>query len=283
MLALVTCAAARSIDTDLPLLTAELPEAEIVVWDDPGVAWERYAAVVIRSAWDYHERRDEFVAWTRRVARRTRLWNPLEVIEWNTDKHYLDRLAADGVPTVPTWFVGPDAAGEPLDDLDGLEPDADLVVKPSIGAGSNGVIRSHGDRRLVERHVRELHAGGRTAMLQRYVTDVDEQGETGLVYLGGSFSHAFGKAAILSGPVSWEGGLFAEERVEPRRATAEQRAIGDLIIRALPPTAYARIDLLPGPSGPIVLEVELTEPSLYLECDPDAPARAASVFRSLAA
>ncbi len=53
-------------------------------------------------------------------------------------------------------------------------------------------------------------------------------------------------------------------------------------LRELPHTAYARIDLLPSASGPVVLEVEVTEPSLYLDCDEGAPARAAAVFRSLA-
>lgn len=59
-------------------------------------------------------------------------------------------------------------------------------------------------------------------------------------------------------------------------------AIGERIVAGLAPTAYARIDLLPTDAGPVVLEVELTEPSLYLDVDQRAPARAAAVFRNLA-
>ena len=55
MLGLVTCSAARELDTDLPLLIAELPEARIVTWDDPTVEWSAFGAVVIRSTWDYLE------------------------------------------------------------------------------------------------------------------------------------------------------------------------------------------------------------------------------------
>lgn len=46
-------------------------------------------------------------------------------------------------------------------------------------------------------------------------------------------------------------------------------------------TAYARIDLSPTAHGPVLLEVELTEPSPFLQHDPEVPARAAAVFRSL--
>ncbi len=281
MIALVTCGAARELDTDLPELMNELVDAAtIVVWDDPAVDWGRYGAVVLRSTWDYHERRDEFVDWARRVESVTSLWNPVTLVEWNTDKRYLDELALHGVPTIPTVIVAP---GEPFGGEDLVDLDGDVVVKPTIGAGSNGVVRARSDRTVAERQIASLHAAGRTAMVQPYIAGVDRHGETGLVYLGGRFSHAFGKDPILAGPVTWEGGVFAEERSYARTATRRERAVGDAVMRALPPTAYARIDLLPGDDGPMVLEVEVTEPSLFLHCDPDAAARAAAVFRSLVA
>lgn len=278
MIALVTCAAARHLDTDLALLAAEMPDAEIVVWDDAAIEWGRFDAVIVRSTWDYHERRDEFVAWARRVESLAPLWNPADVIAWNTDKRYLAELAAT-VPVIATQFVAP---GERLGHDEAIDLGGDVVVKPSIGAGSHGVVRSRGEPATVAAHVRSLHAAGRTAMVQPYVTAIDARGETGLVYLNGAFSHAFGKAAILTRPIAWEGGLFAAERTERRQATVAERALGDRVMSKLPPTAYARIDLVPGPDGPLVLEVELTEPSLFLDCDEGAPARAAAAFRSLA-
>ncbi len=47
----------------------------------------------------------------------------------------------------------------------------------------------------------------------------------------------------------------------PRSASADERALADAVVAGLPPTAYARVDLLPGRDGPVVLEVELVEPS----------------------
>lgn len=277
VLALVTCEGARHLDADLPLLECALPEARVVVWDDPSVDWRSFDTVIVRSAWDYHGRREQFIAWARRVESVSSLWNPLSVIEWNTDKRYLLDLAEHGVPIVPTLFVGP---GDSIDACGDLSDD--LVIKPSVGAGSNGAIRSSHDPALARAHILGLHAAGLTAMVQPYVAEIDAVGETGLVYLGGQFSHAFAKSAILAAPVVVEGGLYAEEHIARRTAGAAERALGDQVVTHLPPLAYARIDLVPGVDGPLVLEVEVTEPSLYLSFDDAAPARAAAVFRSLA-
>src|SRR5947208_12420337 len=102
--ALVTCAAFPQLGEDEPLLLDALRErgvgAEPAVWDDPTVDWAGYDLVVVRSAWDYSSRRDQFVEWARSVPR---LLNPADVIEWNTDKRYLATLAR----AVPTQFVEP--------------------------------------------------------------------------------------------------------------------------------------------------------------------------------
>lgn len=276
MLALVTCRAAVHLDTDLPLLTRELPEATVVSWDDPLVDWNAFDVAVIRSTWDYHSRRDDFLRWAHHVSDVSKLWNPIDVIEWNTDKRYLAELRRGGIPVVPTVFC------DEVDGLSDLALDGDVVVKPSVGAGSNGVLRSRGDRGAAFGHARSLIAVGLTVMVQPYLAGVDEVGETGLVYVGGAFSHAFRKSAILAAPVEFEGDLMASETSDPHTATAAERELGDRVLDQLPDTAYARIDLLPTPDGPVLLEAELTEPSLFLHHDGAAAARAASVFRSLA-
>lgn len=64
-------------------------------WDDP----ETIGAdlVILRETADA-ERRDEFLAWTRRVKN---LLNPPAVIAWNLDARYLDDIEKAGVPTLP--------------------------------------------------------------------------------------------------------------------------------------------------------------------------------------
>lgn len=283
MLALVTSQSARSLDTDLPLLLDAFVElevdVEIAAWDDPDVDWSRYDAAVLRSTWDYHRRLEAFDQWLERVAAVTTLWNPLSLVRWNLDKRYLLEVASWGVPIVPTLAVADVAE---LDDAVIRESVVgDVVVKPAIGAGANGARRIIDDPQAALGHARALLDAGSTALIQPYVTAVDTRGETGIVTVGGRVSHAFGKAAILTGEPEWADGLYVTETIDARVASATELDIAHAVMAHLPETAYARIDLLPGPDGPMVSEIELIEPSLFLHVDAGAPARAAAAFASL--
>ncbi len=278
MLALVTCREARGVDTDLPLLVRELPDAVVADWDDEGVDWSAFDVIVLRSPWDYHRRRDEFLAWAAAASSVSRLWNPIEVVEWNTDKRYLDDLADDGIPTVPTSLLTDVGAVDRFEHDGGFV--GDVVVKPSVGASASGVLLTHDDPTAAAGHARALLRTGLTPMVQPYLRDVEAAGETALVYLGGAFSHGVRRRVVLP-PSGTDGDVLGDERSGTRRPTASERWIGDAVIARLPDTAYARIDLLPTADGPVVLEVEVTEPSLFLHLDDGAPARAAAAFRSL--
>ncbi|MBK9178032.1 MAG: hypothetical protein IPM45_00430 [Acidimicrobiales bacterium] len=277
--ALVTAAGARDLDEDLPPLLRALSvvgvRAEVAVWDDPAVDWARFGLVVVRSTWDYAARRDEFLAWAVAVEAVTRLRNRAAVLRWNTDKRYLGDLAAAGVPVPDSaWF----APGEAV----ALPPHEGLVVKPSVGAGSVDAGRyGAGERDDAAAHVARLQAGGRHALVQPYLTSVDEEGETALVYLGGVLSHAVRKGPLLVPGTSIVGGLFAEEDIRPRQPTDAQRRVAERALAAVPGGAatllYGRVDLVAGPGGePVVLELELTEPSVFLDHAPGAAERFAA-------
>lgn len=282
-IALATTRDLEVLDADEESLLAHLPQADVVAWEED-VDWGGYAAVILRSTWNYTEHLDDFLAWLERVDAVTRLWNPLPVLRWNTDKRYLADAAAAGIPTVPTVFVEPGEQA-PADALAGR-----VVVKPTVGAGSKGAKLFHDDPAGATEHVAALHAMGKVAMIQPYLDQVDDQGETALVYIGGEFSHGARKAAILSRDMSWSTGIYADEKVVAAQATPAERELADRILTTLPgivpeaaDLAYARIDLLPTADGPVVLELELTEPSLFLGLDPEAPARAAAAFARLLA
>jgi glutathione synthase/RimK-type ligase-like ATP-grasp enzyme len=277
-IALVTTLDLSVPDADDTMLLSHLPEAELVCWDDPNVNWADYEAVILRSTWNYQDNLDAFLLWAERVSRVTSLFNPLETIEWNTDKRYLADLAERGFPVVPTTFVDPglDVPPDVVVPLDGH-----IVVKPSVGAGSSGAKLFNGDEAAARAHLLTLHQAGKTAMIQPYLAEVDEVGETALMYMGGAFSHAARKSAILSREMSSETGIYADENVSPMRASTAERELGDRIVASLPPLAYTRVDLLPTPDGPVVLELELTEPSLFLGLSDGAAQRAATAFRAL--
>jgi hypothetical protein len=283
----VTSVELPQLDADTRLLLAPLEKRGIsvtpAVWDDTGVDWAAFDLAVIRSCWDYVPRREEFVRWAESVKR---LANPAAVVAWNTDKRYLRDLAARGVPVVPTTWVEPDDGWDP--------PAGEWVVKPAVSISSRDTGRYRlddpGDRELAWEHVRRLNREGRTVMLQPYLRDIEEDGETSLVYLGGAFSHAIRKGAMLDGPD--RGVRHPHETspgLEPRRPTDAQLSVAAQALAAVPPGGsgellYARVDLVPGSDGnPRLMELELTEPTLYFARAPGAAERFADVIAERAA
>lgn len=279
-IAFATCREYADLDPDDRLLMDPLLErgvlAEPAVWNDPAVDWNAFDAVVLRSTWDYPDAYPEFLAW---AAGRRGLINSLDTVRWNTDKRYLDDLVTAGMPIVPTAFAGP---GEPWS-VPSEWPE--VVVKPATSAGARHTARyRRNDPRVVE-HVAALHAANRVAMLQPYQDDVEAGGETGLIYAAGVFSHAFRKGALLSAGGDITDGLFAPEDIGTREPSADELVLGAqalaYVSERFGTPVYARVDLLP---GPLVIEVELTEPSLYLAWGAGAADRvAAAIAEAVAA
>jgi glutathione synthase/RimK-type ligase-like ATP-grasp enzyme len=270
--ALATCAEVADGDEDAPALVAALAErgvaAESAVWDSGAVAWTDFDLVLVRSTWDYAERRDDFLAW---AASLPRVLNPVPVLRRNTDKRYLLELERAGVPVVSTRFVEPGEAFE--------VPSGRYVVKPAVSAGSRHSARYEAGE-SANRHVARLHSMGRTVMVQPYLDRIDDEGETMLIYLAGAYSHAVRKAALLR-PGQLPGtGLYLEEDIRSTQPTDAHRKVADQALRALDTTRLlqARVDLVPAAKGPVVLEVELTEPSLYLGYAAGATARCADAI-----
>lgn len=282
MYALITARAARALDEDLPPLATAMQAHglpfEIVDWDDPGVDWSRYAVAVLRSTWDYVDRYAEFRDWLARVERCTRLLNPPDVLRWNTHKGYLLELAARGVPIVPTTLLRPgDALALPEID--------ELVVKPAIGAGSRDARRFRGDPDGALAHSRRLLDAGRDVLVQPYLKRVDAAGETALMHFGGSYSHAIRKGPLLPANADATRALFAPEQIVAREPGEDERALARQVLATLPfaePLLYARVDLLRGEDGsPLLLELELAEPSLFFEHAPGSAARFVAALAGL--
>jgi hypothetical protein len=265
-------------DNDMPRLEAALERAGLpfrrLCWDEPGVDWGQFALVLVRSTWDYQFRRDEFLDWADAVEAKTLLWNSAALLHWNTDKHYLLEVAQAGLPMIPTQILEPEVAPAALWKALGNR-EADLVLKPTVSAGAQNTTRHRGQPEAAMAEAERLLRQGRSVLVQPYQDLIDGEGETGLVYLGGRCSHAFRKAPILAeGQAHYEHALFVREGIRPTTATPEQLAVGaaalDWLERKWGHLAYARIDLVPGPVGPQIIELELTEPSLFLFCHPPA-------------
>jgi glutathione synthase/RimK-type ligase-like ATP-grasp enzyme len=242
--------------------------ARWAVWDDPSVDWSDADLVAVRSTWDYHRRCPEFLAWARAVEQRAPLLNGAGVLAWNADKSYLLELAAH-VPAVPTALLDDAALVEGL--ASATDRWGTVVVKPRTGAGGAGVV-------LVD-SVEDPRLGGLTAgpwIVQPLVGSVRSTGETSVFVFSGAARTQVDKVAAGEEVRVHEsyGGSSRAAALDPERAVlAEEavRAAAGLLDADLP---CARVDLMHRPDGDpthggwAVSEVELIEPSLYLDLLP---------------
>ena len=176
---------------------------------------------------------------------------------------------------MPSTFC--DVGGEPV------FPHGRFVVKPTVGAGSIDADQYAGDeheRALA--HVRRLHASGRDAMIQPYVSSIDHDGERALVFIDGRFSHAMTKGAMLNTAADDRHALFRREQMSAASAESGAVAFAEAVLdeEAFRGILYARVDLVKMAEGWAIMELELVEPSLFLAYDDQAPRRLADAIRS---
>ena len=207
------------------------------VWDDPAVDWQRYAAVLIRTTWDYQDKLAAFRQWARQVAGTTRLFNPVAVVEWNTHKHYLRQLAASGVPLAPTRWLH---RGERIDVGALLRTLgwSEGFVKPCVGATARETLRfpatpaglaraqAHVDRLLPDEDL----------MLQPFLSPVLARGEWSAVFVDGAITHCVRKIPV---PGDYRVQDDFGARDEPYAPTPAERAL-----------AMVAIDAVQEPRGP---------------------------------
>ncbi|MDQ1708632.1 MAG: hypothetical protein QOG49_17 [Frankiaceae bacterium] len=241
----------------LPDLAARGIDAAAAIWTDPAVDWSG-AVVVVRSTWDYTQRHAEFLAWLDRIALEATVWNPPGVIRRNTDKRYLADLAGAGVPVVPTAWIDRGTTGD-VRELLAERRWAVAVVKPAVSVGAQNTIRVTPETAAAAQHLADAISSDRDVMLQPYLHSVERYGERSLIYLGGQLSHAVRKAPMLAGATS-------PDDVEPAVAAAEEIALAERALEWVgSELLYARVDIARLDDGtPVIMELELTEPRLFL-------------------
>lgn len=275
---LVTCDAQplltrsdRALKEELENLGASVRAA---IWSDSEVDWSASNLTVIRSTWDGCARFREFEDWLRRIEAGTRVCNPVEKILWNFDKHYLLDLQKRAVEIIPTVYF---QAGRPVS----LHPTdvnwPDVVAKPAIGGSSIAVRRFSipAELSLLEDHLNGILA--RTgALLQRFEATVTTLAERSLVFIGGEYSHAVRRIPFNT----------ADTPDSPQFDHAAEEAEIAFATRVLEVAdskklSFARVDILPGPTGLLLMELELIEPALFLTRKTGAARKLAATLLAL--
>ncbi len=269
--ALATCLVLPEPDPDEPILLDALAAAGLsagcLAWDDPDAPFGSAALTIIRSTWNYHRHLPAFLRWVDGLG--DRLANPAPVIRWNAHKSYLIELANAGIRTVPTVLVAR-GVGPSLEALLERERWSDAVAKPAVSAASFETRRvRRGDVGADNEgwFARMLTEGD--MLLQPYVESVDGWGERAVVVVDGRVSHAVRKEPRFSGQDEC---VSSALEVEPdERALAERALALGTGIAGVPRLLYGRVDMARDESGaPMVMELELIEPSLFLAQQPSA-------------
>jgi glutathione synthase/RimK-type ligase-like ATP-grasp enzyme len=240
---------------------------------------EGYDLILPVITWGYHR---DHKLWLKACA----LWeasdlpfhNPARVIQWNSDKAYLARLAAKGVTIPPTLFtdtVTPEAVEAAFAQFNAPT----LIVKPTVSAGAYRTLKIEAGDNLVTA-LSEATKG--PAMIQPFLPTIASKGETSLLFFGGAFNHAVNKRPGADGEFRIQvqfGGLYQALDTVPEGAMTlalkTLEAIGE-------PLLYARIDMVPDDKGQwCLMEAELIEPDFYLAAAPEAGLRFGEAVRAL--
>jgi hypothetical protein len=247
------------------------------IWDDPKIDWNKCQFAVMRSTWDYHRKFDAFQKWLVNPHFEGRMWNPPELMKWNSRKTYLRELENAGIDIVPTVWLDNALTSDIADRLVDETPWKKAVLKPVVGLSTFGVSILNMERKEeAQKKIIELTAA-RESMLQPYMEEVEKSGERSLMYMNGKFSHAIRKVAFQHfAPAGGAG----ERLIDPE---PDEIGLAEAALRNVPHQwLYARVDVVRDPveNKPRLMELELVEPSMFMQFHPDAPQRFADAIEA---
>jgi glutathione synthase/RimK-type ligase-like ATP-grasp enzyme len=231
------------------------------VWDEPH-DWSRFQAALIRSPWDYVQKKELFRKTLVHIAEKCQLINPLPTLQWNFNKRYLLTLAELGLPIPASAMVQRDRTSE-LARLGN-----ELVIKPVVSASGFETHRVKASE-LQQFNWDRLPWGEHEFMAQEFLPSILTEGEYSLIFFGENFSHGIRKT-----PKTGEFRIQAEHggSIHPWTPSSQEIQIARAIVKALPvASSYVRVDLARHQSGQLmIMELELIEPELFLRFAPEA-------------
>jgi glutathione synthase/RimK-type ligase-like ATP-grasp enzyme len=252
-------------ESEAGLLRSAGAEVEPVEWTDTHDL-SAFDLILPLVAWGYHL---DYARWLDFLERaehdRLPLLNPPEILRWNGDKAYLAELGDAGIPTVPTLAVE-SCCDADLEEARHRFGNEWLVIKPPVSASAMGAhLLGPNDEISPESRRRPM-------IIQPLIEEIARSGEFSLMLFDGEFSHAVVKRP-RSGDFrvqEYHGGLTHPCEAPPAGAIElAKKALAAAPVAAV----YARVDIVPDDEGTLrIMELELIEPSLFLDHAPDGGA-----------
>ncbi|KQM67131.1 hypothetical protein ASE74_06600 [Pedobacter sp. Leaf216] len=254
-------------DKLLDFLTAKGLKIEKVIWNDQNINWENYSLAILKSPWDYFDLIDDFYNWlTLLETKNIKLLNPIEVVRWNSDKKYLKEIEAAGLKITPSYFI------QRKENIDLSHSFAQfdtnkLIVKPCISGGAKNTFK------VTAENVEEINVQlnqlleAEDFIVQPFLPEILENGEWSFIFFNGVYSHSLIKQA--------KAGDFRVQpahggSVHPQKPKAELIAKAQQYVTSFAKNClYARVDGTIVNGEFLLMELELIEPFLFLNTEPE--------------
>lgn len=251
-------------------------QVEIVSWKSKKITWKDYDCVIVRSTWDYQDSPKEFIEVLTNIHTQTRLENNIEILKWNMDKKYLRDLEDKGIQIVNSVWREKFNDTEVKHYFDLLNADQ-IIIKPTVSASAFNTFRINRNNFYTHISILDTVFNNKPFVVQPFINNIIKEGEYSLFYFGGEYSHA-----ILKTPKQDDfrvqeehGGILKLVQPEEEMKKSAEKILKEIQTNLL----YARIDFVRTKENDFALmELELIEPSLYFNMDPQSPQFFAEVF-----
>lgn len=255
-------------DSLLKFLQSKNLKIEKVIWNDPQVIWENYDLAILKSPWDYFDLIADFYNWLANLEdKNIRLLNPIDIVKWNADKHYLHDIEKAGLKVTQSIFIDKGQKINLQDYFEELRSDK-MIVKPAVSGGSKNTFKVNtANAEEISTKLNGL-LQEEDFILQPFLTEIEENGEWSFLFFGGKFSHALLKKA-KSGDFRVQhsfGGTIHPQQPPKHLLTTAQQYIDQFAKNCL----YARVDGAVVNGEFSLMELELIEPFLFLATEEKA-------------
>lgn len=231
-------------------------------WDDPAVDWQSYDVAVLKAPWDYFDKFKQFNAWLNKLEQlQLKLLNPVQVVRWNSDKHYMQDIEAAGLSIIPSLFIQKGEQAQLSDYFEKLQTDT-LIIKPTVSGGAkNTLLFTQETESVISPGIQKL-LEEEAFIVQPFIREIKTEGEWSLVYFGGNYSHCILKKAASD---DFRVQHIHGGSVHPMDAPPELKALAQQYIDSFAKGClYARVDGVMVDGVFQLMELELIEPYLYL-------------------
>jgi glutathione synthase/RimK-type ligase-like ATP-grasp enzyme len=239
---------------------------EKVIWNDRDINWGDYSLAILKSPWDYFDLIEEFYHWLDHLeAKKVKLLNPIEVVRWNSNKKYLQEIEAAGLKIIPSAFINKKEDVTLKYFFEKFNTNK-LIVKPCISGGAKNTFKVTAENVEEVNQKLDQFIQNEDFIIQPFLPEILESGEWSFIFFNGIYSHSLIKQAK---PGDFRVQPAHGGSVHPQRPGKEIIATAQLYVSLFAKKClYARVDGTFVNGEFLLMELELIEPFLFLNTDP---------------